>query len=58
MSEEDDEAILLESPDGHYVACFDPLDGSSNIDVNIVCKQIFLTNQTKFDFFKDCNFFH
>jgi fructose-1,6-bisphosphatase len=34
-SEEDEELIHVESKEGNYVAVFDPLDGSSNIDVNI-----------------------
>lgn len=34
-SEENEDLIHVESKDGNYVAVFDPLDGSSNIDVNI-----------------------
>merc|ERR1719270_3125462 len=33
-SEENDEPIMM-SPSGKYVAVFDPLDGSSNIDANV-----------------------
>jgi len=40
-SEEDEEAIILDQVDGPYVAVFDPLDGSSNIDVNISIGTIF-----------------
>lgn len=36
VSEEDDEPIVLqERPDARFIAIFDPLDGSSNIDVNV-----------------------
>ncbi|KAH9249634.1 hypothetical protein BASA81_012603 [Batrachochytrium salamandrivorans] len=34
VSEEEDEAIVVTSPTGKYAVMFDPLDGSSNIDVN------------------------
>ena len=41
-SEEEDEIRLLStSPNAHYLALFDPLDGSSNIDVNISIGTIF-----------------
>lgn len=42
-SEENDEPILIPSkyPKGKYLAVFDPLDGSSNIDVNISIGTIF-----------------
>eukprot|EP01102_Stenamoeba_stenopodia_P020701 TRINITY_DN816_c0_g1_i1.p1 TRINITY_DN816_c0_g1~~TRINITY_DN816_c0_g1_i1.p1 ORF type:complete len:354 (-),score=91.61 TRINITY_DN816_c0_g1_i1:96-1082(-) len=40
-SEENTEHILVEDSNGHYVAVFDPLDGSSNIDVNISIGTIF-----------------
>jgi len=40
-SEEDPDAILLSDCNGQYVAAFDPLDGSSNIDVNISIGTIF-----------------
>jgi fructose-1,6-bisphosphatase I len=42
-SEEDDDVIILDE-DGHkahYVVCMDPLDGSSNIDVNVSIGTIF-----------------
>ncbi len=32
VSEENPEAIMVESGKGHYAAVFDPLDGSSNIE--------------------------
>ena len=42
-SEEQDDPILVggEFPRGPYLVCFDPLDGSSNIDVNISVGSIF-----------------
>ncbi len=40
-SEEEDEAVDLENPDGKYIIAFDPLDGSSNIDVNVAIGTIF-----------------
>jgi len=40
-SEEDAEAIIVSQSNGPYVAVFDPLDGSSNIDVNISIGTIF-----------------
>ena len=41
-SEEEDEAVLIESAlDSRYVAVFDPLDGSSNIDASICAGTIF-----------------
>jgi len=40
-SEENEDPILLTSSSGKYVAVFDPLDGSSNIDVNISIGTIF-----------------
>jgi len=41
VSEEDDQVIFVPDSLGHYVVCFDPLDGSSNIDVNISIGTIF-----------------
>ncbi|KAJ3169684.1 hypothetical protein HDU87_000565 [Geranomyces variabilis] len=42
VSEEDDEAIFVEdSKRGHYCVCFDPLDGSSNIDCGVSIGTIF-----------------
>ncbi|MFI5270952.1 MAG: class 1 fructose-1,6-bisphosphatase [Candidatus Saccharimonadales bacterium] len=40
-SEEEAEAVDLKNPKGGYVIAFDPLDGSSNIDVNIPVGTIF-----------------
>ncbi len=42
-SEEEEELIDIsdEYPKGKYVCCFDPLDGSSNIDVNVSIGTIF-----------------
>jgi len=43
-SEEEDEMVILKgkySANGNYVVCFDPLDGSSNIDVNVSIGTIF-----------------
>lgn len=40
-SEEEDTAVDLQNPDGKYVIAFDPLDGSSNIDVNVGVGTIF-----------------
>jgi len=42
-SEENDEAIMIPEkyPKGKYLAVFDPLDGSTNIDVNISIGTIF-----------------
>ena len=40
-SEERAEPSLAESPDGAFLVAFDPLDGSSNIDVNITVGSIF-----------------
>jgi len=41
VSEEDDEVIDLQNNSGKYVVAIDPLDGSSNIDVNISIGTIF-----------------
>ena len=35
VSEEDDQVLFERESLGRYIVCFDPLDGSSNIDVNI-----------------------
>ncbi|HEY5442266.1 MAG TPA: class 1 fructose-bisphosphatase [Candidatus Saccharimonadales bacterium] len=40
-SEEEAEVVDLENPQGKYVIAFDPLDGSSNIDVNVPIGTIF-----------------
>jgi fructose-1,6-bisphosphatase I len=41
ISEEDEGIIDLENPNGKYVVAMDPLDGSSNIDVNVSIGTIF-----------------
>ena len=43
LSEEDDEPTVVKSPGagGKYIILFDPLDGSSNIDVNVSIGTIF-----------------
>lgn len=41
VSEEDDEPVAFDRPDAKYVLAFDPLDGSSNIDVNVNVGTIF-----------------
>lgn len=41
ISEENDEPIHLESSSGKYLVYVDPLDGSSNIDVNVSIGSIF-----------------
>lgn len=40
-SEEEEEVVDLQSPDAKYIIAFDPLDGSSNIDVNVSVGTIF-----------------
>jgi fructose-1,6-bisphosphatase I len=40
-SEEEDNAIVFARPDAAYLVAFDPLDGSSNIDVNVTVGTIF-----------------
>ncbi len=43
VSEEDDDPFLVPEPfhSGRYIVCIDPLDGSSNIDVNATIGTIF-----------------
>ncbi|KAJ3069014.1 hypothetical protein HDU98_007902 [Podochytrium sp. JEL0797] len=41
VSEENDEAIFVDSERGHYIVVFDPLDGSSNIDCGVSVGTIF-----------------
>lgn len=41
ISEEDDEAIQTGNTQGKYIVAIDPLDGSSNIDVNVSIGTIF-----------------
>ena len=40
-SEEEETPVDLQNPNGNYVIAFDPLDGSSNIDVNVPVGTIF-----------------
>ena len=40
-SEEEDGVVDLDSPQARYIIAFDPLDGSSNIDVNVGIGTIF-----------------
>jgi len=40
-SEEETDAIIVDIENGKYIVAFDPLDGSSNIDVNISIGSIF-----------------
>lgn len=40
-SEEDEKAIILNTKEGSYMVAFDPLDGSTNIEVNISIGSIF-----------------
>lgn len=40
-SEEDDDVVLTETPEADYTLAIDPLDGSSNIDVNVSIGTIF-----------------
>lgn len=40
-SEEEEQVVDLENSDAQYVIAFDPLDGSSNIDVNVSVGTIF-----------------
>ena len=41
ISEEEEDIIQLDNPHGRYVVAMDPLDGSSNIDVNVSIGTIF-----------------
>jgi len=51
VSEEDDEPRIIKEPDEHakYIVLFDPLDGSSNIDVNVSIGTIFSILQRRDD---------
>ena len=40
-SEEEENVVDLKNPDARYIIAFDPLDGSSNIDVNVPVGTIF-----------------
>ena len=41
IASEEDDIILKNNDNGEYLVCFDPLDGSSNISVNITTGTIF-----------------
>ncbi|MBK6266565.1 class 1 fructose-bisphosphatase [Marivirga sp. S37H4] len=41
VSEEDEEILDVQNPNGRYIVAMDPLDGSSNIDVNVSIGTIF-----------------
>lgn len=45
VSEEDEEAVTYDRPDAKFIVIFDPLDGSSNIDVNVNVGTIFSIQQ-------------
>lgn len=47
VSEENDQPIRTKSSSGKYVVAMDPLDGSSNIDVNVSIGTIFSVYQRK-----------
>lgn len=52
IASEEEEKLLLNNEDGKYLVSFDPLDGSSNIDVNVTIGTIFgiyiIENNKKF----------
>ncbi|HEX7259981.1 MAG TPA: class 1 fructose-bisphosphatase [Candidatus Saccharimonadia bacterium] len=48
-SEEEEQVIDLHSPDAKYIIAFDPLDGSSNIDVNVSVGTIFSVHAKRDD---------
>lgn len=41
IASEEEDTIVAGSPTGKYLVCFDPLDGSSNIDINSLVGTIF-----------------
>ncbi|MEZ5652103.1 MAG: class 1 fructose-bisphosphatase [Burkholderiaceae bacterium] len=41
VSEESDQPVIFEAPEADYLMAIDPLDGSSNIDVNVSVGSIF-----------------
>lgn len=49
-SEEEETVVDLNNPGGKYVIAFDPLDGSSNIDVNVSIGTIFSVHRCKENF--------
>lgn len=46
VASEEEDSFVPANPDGDYVVCFDPLDGSSNIDINAPVGTIFSVFQT------------
>lgn len=46
LASEEEESIVECSPQGHYLVSFDPLDGSSNIDINSMVGTIFSIYET------------
>jgi len=45
--EMEDPYVFTDAPDGPYVMCFDPVDGSSNIDVDVTIGSIFSLLRTR-----------
>lgn len=41
IASEEEDSIVAGDPNGRYLVCFDPLDGSSNIDINSLVGTIF-----------------
>ena len=41
IASEEEDTIVAGGPNGRYLVCFDPLDGSSNIDINSLVGTIF-----------------
>ena len=56
-SEEKDHADIFEGKSGSYVVAFDPLDGSSNIDVNVSIGTIFSIFKKKNEVVEESDFF-
>lgn len=48
-SEEEENVVDLNNPTANYVIAFDPLDGSSNIDVNVGVGTIFSVHKKRLD---------
>ena len=53
ISEEQEDIFWTTFPEGKYIVSFDPLDGSSNISVNISIGTIFCVYQPEGEFIKD-----
>ena len=54
ISEEEDEVIQTGNTKGKYIVAIDPLDGSSNIDVNVSIGTIFSIYRRKSETFIRC----